>query len=284
MRCCLATSKRFPMHLACHPSRVLLLACTLLGLHCGTRQRARDLDAPHPHAQVRGAFWESLGDLHHHVAHELGDRGPAGLYQDLYLTSRHATLTYAFPDSLLYAQAGQGVQILCDFLILDMLSLALHPDTSNDRLPLAIKPLQDLQGIRLYAKLRRDTEGATQQFDVFADPGELLAHGQDSLLIPVLWDNVDTSVIIRRGQPLNHLALAALKLHHLRHRLLSDLQARWGHRYQFLLPGDVPDGSRAVVTCAPLTLFSNHPNQRSPFEQAMVWKFSRPVEAPPLKR
>lgn len=272
------------MRITYQPYRVLLLACALLGLHCGTRHRAHDLDAPHPHAHIQGAFWASLGDVHAHVARSLGDRGPAGLYPDLYLTTRHATLTYAFPDSQLQARTGQGVESLCDFMVRDMLSLALHPDTSYYRLPSAIQALQDLQGIRLFAKLHRDTEGATQQFDVFAEPGEQLAPGQDSLLIPVLWDDADTSVVIRRGQPLNHLELAAFKLHLLQSRLLGGLQARWGHRYQFLLPGDVPDGSRAIVTCAPLTLFANHPNQRSPFEQAIKWKFSRPMEAPPSRR
>lgn len=263
------------MRIAFPPSRVLLLACALLGLHCGSRLRTRDPDAPHPHAHIQGAFWGSLGDMHAHVVRRLGDRGPAGLYPGLSLTTRHATLTYAFPDSQLHAQTGQGGESLCDFLVLDMLPLALHPDTSYYRLPLAIQPLQELEFMRLSAKLHRDAEGATQHFDVFPDPGELLPLGQDSLLIPVLWDDVDTSVIIRRSQPLNHLELAALKLHHLRSRLLSGLQAHWGHRYQFLLPGDMPDGSRAIVPCAPLTLFSNHPNQRSPFEHGIKWRFSR---------
>lgn len=271
------------MPITCHPCRVLLLACALLGLHCGTRHRARDLDAPHPHAHLQGAFWESLGDMHSHVARKLGDRGPAGLYPDLALTTRHATLTYAFPDSHLHAQTGQGVENLCDFLVHDMLSLALHPDTSYYRLPADIQHLRELQSIRLYAKLHRGTEGATRVYDSLAYEGVGLPPSQDSLLIPVLWDDVDTSVILRRGQPLHHLALAALKLHLLRHRLLSGLQARWGDRYQFLLPGAVPDGSRTIVQFAPLALVSNHPNQRTPFEHAIVWKFSRAIEATPLK-
>lgn len=227
-------------------------------------------------------FWKTESWMTAHKESRIGINAPAELEAFQEIHSKNVYLTYEFPDvSKLYmgetmyledtlvrhvGLEWEGIDGLMNGLVTETIREALTPDTFRIRDPENLEPLKNLSWIEFYSFLRLDENAASFCSNVVYE-GELageLAQG-DSLLIPIVVDDRDTVLIVRKGQCMTNLELAAVKLVVMRSRFHYAFHRYYGDQFRLYYAGtllEFNEDNLPAIKCKELRIVTNHPHMQ----------------------
>ena len=250
-------------------------------------------------------FWQREEWMTEHKVNKLDVNGPPGLEGKQEVQGKKVYLTYTFPDNsamflgnspefkmdtLLRRIGGEyiGVDGLLENIPAEVIQDGLWPSQENVRDPENLEALQKLSWIQLGSRLKSDeyrVHFAVPELEDYTYQGELgyNTYG-DTLLISVVFDGKDTTVVVTGERKITELELAALKLHSMRKKLEFELQVKYGADYQvrweesldkkITVDEDVID-DRPIIWIRKLRIDTDNPHMPDVQENVIRLKFLR---------
>jgi hypothetical protein len=285
-------------------SRAVFGPTVEIGLALAIGKVGSDVDEIDTVGLMRGAFWVNSGNMDTHKERYLKDNGPTGLYAESAPGAERVYLTYEWNDNF-YMYKGEnmkqedkniaflgddwiGVDGILENMVGEVIAEALNPvhmDVSN---PDSVEPLKDLISIGLQSKLRFDQLGADFGAEGMIYGGELGFNNEtnDTLHMPILYDDRDTIVSVYGGKAITNLELACLKIYAMSKKLEYELNKYYNNKFALVSNVDAIfdlEDKKVVLVKTP-TIIPNNPNQQ-PFQVSVVnLGFNRDVNWKPTIR
>ncbi|MEM0998238.1 MAG: type IX secretion system membrane protein PorP/SprF [Bacteroidota bacterium] len=250
--------------------------------------------------KMRGSFWVSNGNMNMHKVRQLTPTSPSGLEAETLIGEKLVTLLYNWDDNM-YLFSGTQMDTLNDSMVTrlgpewigvdnilqnmsrEVIVEALTPRSTDVENPDSLEPLKDLLAVGLVARLKVDELAA----DFGADNGKggMTYNGElgydnafgDSLSMVIRYFDIDTTIVVKRGERLTNMALACLKLEAMQRKLLFELNQVYGESIAFVREGYRPNetGDRKIAYLRHPEVILNNPNQK-PFQvSGVVLDFAR---------
>lgn len=267
-----------------------------LGLTLSFGLVGEGLSAPDTLQEIRGAFWKNEGNINQHKEKYLKHNAPSGLKAKTDMTDKIVMLTYEWDDNMfmyrgndmeagmdtLLRIAGQewiGIDGVLGNMATEVAKDALYPDTINTQYPDSIERLRDFISIELNGFLRVDELAADFGAQGLIFNGDLPGVNPDSVLFNVIYNGVDTTILITKDEHITNLGLACLKLDAMRKRLEYEMNKQFGANMAFVWDGgqlnDELTKGRKVVYIKKPTITPNNPNQKPFMVSQIKMQFTR---------
>jgi hypothetical protein len=234
---------------------------------------------------VNGSFWETDGNVSHHLQNKFLGNSPPGTRGGTNVTPKNVTLTYEFPDPSLqyigttpdisgdtvFALGAEwvGVDGLLEGVANEVIREALHPDSTNVVNPEVLIALERIEFLEFSALLKANETEAFDTAEAVVYEGELGVTDEEEgiLSLPVVYNGADTIIDIPTNRYISNLELACLKLHAMSRKVVHELNVKYGDKFLFVMEGDdydlvalkLKEGGK--VTIKKPRILPNHPHQ-----------------------
>lgn len=246
-----------------------------------------------------GPFWWDEGNYNDHLTANIKPNGPQGIRGTTKKNDNYVQMTYTFDDNsyqyvgntpqiendTLFSELGPewiGVDALLENIVNTVIVEALNPDTNNIVNPEVLEPLKDLVSIELSTSLIVDENEANSEARGMMYEGEMGVNNRrkDSLMIHVVYNDIDTVIGVGKDHVVTNLELAALKMHAMRKKLEYELNKRYGEEWAVLWDGEEPTEERLgsknkVVYLKTPRIQPNNPNQPAYQVNTVKLRFTR---------
>lgn len=285
-------------------SRAVFGPTAEIGLAIAVGKVGSNIDDVDTIGLMRGAFWVNNGNMDTHKDRYLKANAPTGLYAESAPGTERVYLTYKWNDNF-YLYKGENMKIednkivelgddwigvdgIIESLVAESIAEALHPvhmDVSN---PDSVEPLKALISVGIQSELRFDQLGADFGAEGMIYGGELGYNNEsnDTLNMPIIYDDRDTVVSVYAGKAITNLELACLKIFAMNKKLTYELTKFYDNKIALVSNVDALFDleEKDVVLVKTPVIIPNNPNQQ-PFQVSVVnLGFNRDVTWKPIVR